>query len=172
MAESSAKRRELRMKTFPPAFIYLKFLLLFLFLFLFAGCGDGQFPVLPAKGKIVCSGKPVTSGSVTFTLIGAAGKPAAAAVGEDGSFVLSTYGKFDGAIVGKHNVQFSVPEADRTENEELDEDEGDSKTVRRKAKKGPMNSTKSDCVQMGEITVEIKASGKNDFMIELSTSGK
>ncbi len=168
MAESSTKRRELRMKTFPPAFIYLKFLLLFLF----AGCGDGQFPVRPAKGKILCSGKPVTSGSVTFTLIGAAGKPARATVGADGSFVLSTFGKFDGAIVGKHQVQFSVPEADNTENEELDEDEGASKAVRRKTKKGPMNTTKSDCVQMGEITVEIKTSGKNDFMIELTTSGK
>ncbi len=168
MAEYCTKRLELKMKTCPQAFIYLKFL----FLFLFAGCGDGQFPVRPAKGKILCSGKPVTSGSVTFTPIGASGKPARATVGADGSFVLSTFGKFDGAIVGKHQVQFSVPEADNTESEEVVSDEGASKAVRRKAKEGPMNTTKSNCVQMGEITVEIKASGSNDFMIELTTSGK
>ena len=158
------------MKTFPNTFVYFKFL--FLFLLFFAGCGDGQFPVRPAKGKILCSGKPVTSGSVTFTPISEAGKPARATVGVDGSFVLSTFGKFDGAIVGKHQVQFSLQEADNTESEELDEDEGASKAVRRKAKKGQMNTTKSDCVQMGEITVEVRASGSNDFMIELTKSGK
>jgi len=156
------------MKTFPPSFIYFKILILILF----AGCGDGQFPVRPAKGKVVCSGKPVTSGSVTFTPIGAAGKPASAAVGADGSFVLSTFGKFDGAIVGKHQVEFSVPEADNSENEELDADEGASDATRRKAKKGQMNMAKSNCVQMGEITVEVQSSGKNDFMIELTISGK
>ena len=156
------------MKTCSPTFIYLKFL----FLFLLAGCGDGQFPVRTAKGKIVCSGKPVTSGSVTFTPIGAAGKPARATVGADGSFVLSTFGKFDGAIVGKHQVEFNLPEADNTENEERDHDEGASSPIRRKAQKGQANVAKSNCVQMGEITVEVKASGSNDFMIELTTSGK
>ncbi len=158
------------MKTCPPAFIYLKFL--FLFLILIAGCGDGQFPVRPAKGKIVCSGKPMTSGSVTFTPIGAAGKPARATVDADGSFVLSTFGKFDGAIVGKHQVEFSLPEADDTENEELESGEAASEEVRRKAKKGQTNAAKSDCVQKGEITVEVRASGKNEFTIELTTSGK
>ena len=158
------------MKTFPVTFIYFKFLLLFL---LFSsGCGDGQFPVRPARGKVVCSGKPVTSGSVTFTPLGTAGKPGTAAVGDDGRFVLSTFGKFDGAIVGKHQVQFSVPESENAEDEGLEADEGDSNSMRQKAKKSEMNIAKSNCVQMGEITVEVRASGSNDFMIELTTSGK
>ncbi len=35
------------------------------------------------------------------------GKPATGVVQDDGSFVLSTYGNNDGAVVGKHQVMFS-----------------------------------------------------------------
>ncbi len=32
-----------------------------------AGCGSTDFPVRPAKGQVLCDGKPVASGSITFT---------------------------------------------------------------------------------------------------------
>ncbi len=56
-----------------------------------AGCGDGRYTVVPAQGKVVCNGQPVTVGSVSFNPIGEAGdnepgKPASATLSDDGTF--------------------------------------------------------------------------------------
>lgn len=139
------------------------------------GCGEGKFPVRPAKGKVVCGGKSVTGGSVTFMPIAAegsgaeAGKPATATVGSDGTFVLTTHERFDGAIVGKHRVQYTGPEDEQKEEDETapsSEEEPAAKPKRARAQ------DKSQCVQKGEITVEVKADGENDFTIELFPPGK
>lgn len=80
-----------------------------------AGCGSkgAEYTVAPAKGKLVCRGQPVKGGHLTFRPVqtagakaGITGKPASAEVKEDGSFVLSTYGKEDGAVVGKHEITY------------------------------------------------------------------
>jgi hypothetical protein len=74
-----------------------------------SGCGQGKFPVALAKGKVMCGGQPVTSGSVTFSPVGDSGEvgeSATATLGPDGTFVLSTNDRFDGAIVGKHTVHY------------------------------------------------------------------
>ena len=79
-----------------------------------SGCGAGSgFKVAPVKGKLTHQGQPVKGGSITFQPLGAGdakadklGKPATAQVGDDGTFVLSTYGKEDGAVVGKHRVAY------------------------------------------------------------------
>ncbi len=137
-----------------------------------AGCGNQEYPVQSARGKVVCNGKPVTSGSVLFTPMGKpnsseTGKPAVATVSSDGTFVLSTFGRFDGAIVGKHSVQYSGSEEEDAEAEPEGDDEN-IKTAKRPRKK----QSAPQCVQNGEIIVEVTASGPNDFMVELTSRRK
>lgn len=80
---------------------------------LLAGCSRGDFAVAPVKGKVLRDGKAVEGGSVTFrpvevvtTKAELKGKPASGQVNPDGTFVLSTYGVNDGAVIGKHTVSF------------------------------------------------------------------
>jgi hypothetical protein len=134
------------------------------------GCNTGQFPVKMAKGQVTCDGKPVTSGSIQFTPIGTkdgieSGKPASATVDSDGTFVLSTYGRFDGAIVGKHRVQYDAAAGDE-EGEDENDDGGETvrKSDRQKNKK-----RESTCVQTEEIILEVMANGQNNFKIELKS---
>lgn len=132
------------------------------------GCGQAPFPVKPARGKVLCDGKPVASGSILFTPIAVAGKPepgkpASATVGSDGSFVLSTFGRFDGAIVGKHRVVYSQLGED--ESDEEPESLDDDSTAKKRPKQKP---SQSSCKQEGEIFVEVLAAGPNDFTIELT----
>ncbi len=81
-----------------------------------AGCsgGDADFEVARVDGKITYEGQVVKGGSITFrpvrvvsTRPGMKGKPATAAVQDDGTFVLSTYGEKDGAVVGQHEVMYT-----------------------------------------------------------------
>lgn len=135
------------------------------------GCGGSKFPVRPCKGKVLCDGKPLASGSVTFTPISddqkiETGKQASGTLNSEGVFVLSTYGRFDGAIVGKHSVQFSGAGQEDTEEEsssEEDEDATGKSKLNRQAKK-----PKPECVQKEEIILEVTATGENDFTIELT----
>jgi hypothetical protein len=145
----------------------------------FSGCAQGKFPVAATKGKVVCNGKPVTSGSVTFSPVGEsgsleAGKPATATVGPDGTFVLSTNSRFDGAVVGKHSVQYVASEGDEEEEAEagVSPAEGSPEELAKNAERvRRQQARKSQCVQQGEITVEVKADGENDFTIELVPAG-
>ena len=87
------------------------------------GCGGSGYQVVSARGTVLCNGEPVTSGSIIFTPIAEAGqmepgKPATAGVDVDGTFVLRTYDKADGAIVGKHRVLYTPPEGEDEEEEE------------------------------------------------------
>ncbi len=80
-----------------------------------AGCDQSgaEYKVAKVKGTVSHQGKAVKGGSITFQPVavegakaGAKGKPASAEVKDDGTFVLSTYGKEDGAVVGKHRVMY------------------------------------------------------------------
>ena len=80
-----------------------------------AGCGGGtDDPATAAvSGKVTRNGQPVSGGSVMFSPRASTdrkqpGKPAAAEVGADGSFTLTTYTKGDGAVVGKHQVTYTA----------------------------------------------------------------
>ena len=133
------------------------------------GCGDGQFPVVAAKGKVVCNGQPVTSGSVSFSPVGDSGtletgKSATAAVGSDGTFVLTTYDRFDGAIVGKHNVHYVGSEG----GDEEEQSSTEEVTLTPEQMRERVARKTSQCVQAGELIVEVKADGENDFTIELT----
>jgi hypothetical protein len=79
-----------------------------------AGCSSGDFPTAPTSGRVVCEGQPVPHVMVFFeplqtgksALVGAQGRAIAA---EDGTFAISTYGKNDGAVVGRHRVRVGPP---------------------------------------------------------------
>ena len=136
---------------------------------LLTGCG-GKYPVRPTTGKVVANGQPVTSGSVTFVPIGTsgeleAGKPASGAIKPDGTFTLSTFNRFDGAIVGKHRVEYAGAEDDGSEDESGSSEET-TKSGQTAKKQTPQ------FVQKGEIIVEVKASGPNDFTIDIQSGGK
>ena len=80
------------------------------------GCGGGSDnpAVGTVSGKVTHNGQPVNGGVVQFTPgqsggKGPAGKPASGSVGADGTFKLSTYGDGDGAVIGKHKLNYAPP---------------------------------------------------------------
>jgi hypothetical protein len=142
------------------------------------GCGGNAFPVALAKGKVLCNGQPVNSGYISFIPMGDGeenGKTAAATLASDGTFTLSTYGKFDGAIVGKHKVEFTgsggedaetAAEEEEAEPESVDEPEAKAQAI------GKPQKGKNSCVQKKEIIVEVTAAGPNEFTIEINSTEK
>lgn len=79
------------------------------------GCGKSgsEYEVAPVKGKVIYNGEPVNEGAIHFQPLseaegksGITGRPATGAVLKDGTFVLSTYGEEDGAVIGKHRVRY------------------------------------------------------------------
>lgn len=146
------------------------FFLSMLLLVSFAGCDNGEFQVHPAKGTVTCNGKPVSGGSISFTPEGNSdaletGKPASATIASDGTFTLSTYGRFDGAIVGKHRVTYMGSDEEDSEESEGNSDED---IENRQAQKPAKAKAKVSCVQTKDIIIEVKGSGTNDFQIELA----
>ena len=72
-------------------------------LVLLFGCTrGGDLPTAPVSGKVTYKGKPVPSGTVMF--VPEKGPPATGEIGKDGSYSLGTYGKNDGAVLGKHKI--------------------------------------------------------------------
>jgi hypothetical protein len=73
-----------------------------------AGCGQREFMVVPVKGLVMCKGRPVTEGLVQFSPVATnnpmSGKAGAGEISEDGTFVITTYTRGDGAIVGKCRI--------------------------------------------------------------------
>jgi hypothetical protein len=67
-----------------------------------AGCSKGP-AVAPVSGKVLYNGEPLPYGSIMFQP--ASGQPAGAAIEPDGTFRLSTFSEFDGAIIGPHKVK-------------------------------------------------------------------
>ena len=73
------------------------------------GCGGSdQLPTGPVEGKVFYQGKPLEFGSVLFQP--KAGPPGRGQIQPDGSFVISTYGNGDGAILGLNKVRISCSE--------------------------------------------------------------
>jgi hypothetical protein len=117
---------------------------------LLAGCSGSDFPTAPTRGRVVCEGKPVPHVRVYFepletgqsAIVGRSGFAIAKA---DGTFVLSSYGQGDGAVIGKHRVRVGMPHPEDFPN------------------------YKCDCYLNSEvdlIEVEIKK-GKNEFELVL-----
>lgn len=120
------------------------------------GCGSGT-ATAPVSGTVSIEGHPMTGGNITFAPIGSgtnAGRPATGQVQSDGTFVLGTYAKQDGAVVGKHRVLYSPPAG------EHDQDGGEHD----EKKRGP--SSKRLVPKVEEVEVQ---AGQNQFNIELVT---
>jgi hypothetical protein len=122
------------------------------------GCSQGGYPTADVTGKVIHDGQAVTGGSLTFApMTGTVGKPASGIVNPDGSFVLATYGKRDGAVVGKHKVMYYPPAPDVEE-----EPSGDSEEH---AEQSPSKLPFSGLVpKVSEVEV---TSGSNEINIEL-----
>ena len=135
-----------------------------------AGCGGGAFEVVPAGGSVQFNGAPVSVGSITMVPVAAAGaepgKPAKAELRSDGTFELSTYGQFDGAIPGRHRVIYEGPEGE--EAEEAEEGESETETADPNARKARNTAKQRTALQVKAGTeVEVKSGSENRFVIEL-----
>ncbi len=69
-----------------------------------AGCKKSA-PVAPVSGKVLYNGAPLPYGSVMFQP--SSGQPAGGAIEADGTFRLSTFSEYDGALIGPHKVRIS-----------------------------------------------------------------
>ncbi len=76
------------------------------------GCGDGRtkFNLAKTSGTVMCDGKPVPFATVYFEPVQSdknakVGKQGIGYADQDGYYVLTTYDKDDGAVVGKHRVR-------------------------------------------------------------------
>ena len=129
-----------------------------------AGCGGGagKRPVAKVSGKVTFNGQAVTSGTVSLFPVNAAkvteaGKHGICVIQSDGSFKASTYGEFDGAIIGKHRVSYSPPSVETP----VAPEGGHAQAPPPSPYEGLVPSV---------IEVEVKA-GDNSINIELTKSG-
>ncbi|TWW08564.1 hypothetical protein E3A20_23080, partial [Planctomyces bekefii] len=116
------------------------------------------------------------SGSITLVPLAAAGaaatgkdvgKPAKAELKADGTFELSTYGQFDGAVPGRHKVIYEGPEGEEA-GEEEEAAEGETETADPNARKARKTAKPKTALQVKEGTeVEVKSGSENRFVIEL-----
>jgi hypothetical protein len=75
---------------------------------LLLGCGGGPpRPVAPVSGKVTFNGEPLPTGTLIF-MPQAGGPPATGAIGNDGSYKLTTFSDDDGAVPGTHTVMISA----------------------------------------------------------------
>jgi hypothetical protein len=85
------------------------------------GCNNNQLPVASVKGMVTHNGVPLAFGGIMFQPD--LGPPARATIQPDGTFRLSTYGKDDGAVLGRHQVRITCYESQRPGNSVKDQGE-------------------------------------------------
>lgn len=119
---------------------------------LLSGCSaGGDFPTAKTTGRVVCEGQPVPHAMVFFEPLqtgkqALVGKQGIANAEADGTFMVSTYGDNDGAVIGRHRVRVGPPRG------------------------GPPPDFRCDCVLNSEVDVtevEVKKGEKNDFELVL-----
>ena len=86
------------------------------------GCDSSPYDVAPVRGNVSVDGNPMARATIMFSPVPASrgdeappGKSAVGVINDDGSYVLRTFGKKDGAIVGEHWVtlyRMKSPDAD------------------------------------------------------------
>jgi hypothetical protein len=119
------------------------------------GCGTGA-NVAPVSGIVNMDGKPLPGGRIMFEPLASGedklvGKPAYAEIQPDGSFVLSTFGDGDGAVVGKHHP---VVFGNRVEEDPDSPNRG---------RTGPNIGV----IRMEDVTLEVVAGQQNEFTVEV-----
>lgn len=81
-------------------------LLLLVFMTCLVGCGRNHPETSEVTGKILFKGQPVPCGRICFWPKG--GRPALSEIAADGSYVLRSFEKADGAIAGEHRVSIKA----------------------------------------------------------------
>ncbi|MBA4189766.1 MAG: carboxypeptidase regulatory-like domain-containing protein [Planctomycetaceae bacterium] len=128
------------------------------------GCGEKdpnpieKQPTTPAHGTVTYKNAPLNAATVSFLSID--GKVRAHGTTDNaGKFVLSTYGKEDGAPVGKYKVVVATSNVQEIEPGVLaPEPVGGFKSL---------IPTKYSNPDTTDILLEVTAGGKNEFTIEL-----
>lgn len=125
-----------------------------------SGCDNGP-QIVPLKGKVTYKGAPLKFGSVMLQPV--AGQPATAVIEPDGTFILSTNKSGDGATVGENRVRVTsyegqAPDAKRSADTEL-------------ALGNSLIPVKYTDTTSSGIVVEVKPSGNEDLLIELTDAG-
>jgi len=76
-----------------------------------AGCGPSNPATVPVHGRVTWQGKPISQGTVAFMPVEGHDdqrrRVAAGRIESDGSYRLSTFGQFDGAMPGSYQVAIS-----------------------------------------------------------------
>jgi hypothetical protein len=80
---------------------------------LLGGCGAAPTNIAPVQGRVTLNGEPVKGGDVLF-MPTTVGKPSRGRINPDGSYSMTTKSDFDGALIGRHeveihNVEFATP---------------------------------------------------------------
>ncbi len=144
-----------------------------------AGCssGDSLPDRVDAGGTVTYNGEPVAGAQVVFRVQG--GKAATAVTGEDGRFILSTFGQQDGAIPGEHTatvvktakVEVDDPSSDPSNADTMEEAmnasakaaaEGDAPTAK------SLIPARYGNPETSELRFTVSATGSNDFSIKLT----
>ncbi len=77
-------------------------------LILVAGCSHGPEKTYPVEGLVTLDGKPLAGGSVLFDSLdpGNSGRryTARGTIDPQGRYRLSTFGRYDGAVAGRHRA--------------------------------------------------------------------
>lgn len=151
------------------------------------GCSQRaeEFTYVTVSGTVTCNGKPLTSGKITFwprapgyeemregNKGGSAGRPAIAAIQDDGTFVLSTstsYGIEDGAVVGIHRIVIDHAMKDGFDEEAEDSDELEDEWAGRKVRNPHLD--RLPCRPPRDLEVEL-VEGDSVVNIEMSGGGK
>ena len=77
-------------------------------LMMITGCGRTLPETAPVEGRVTLDGKPLTTGAIMF--FPEEGRPATGVIDADGSFRLTTFTAYDGALPGRHTVTIEADE--------------------------------------------------------------
>lgn len=86
-----------------------------------SGCGSG-YGVTPASGVVMMDGQPVPEAKVMFHPIDGGPRTSYGTTNEKGEFKVSTYGMYDGALIGRHVV--TITKVDTSSQVKVDPNEG------------------------------------------------
>lgn len=126
------------------------------------GCSERP-AVAPVSGKVTYNGKPLPYGSVGFQP--AKGQPSGAAIQPDGSFRLSTFAEYDGAIVGPHKVKVTCYSSQRPSQQA-------NKTVGEFVLGESLIPPQYTFLDQSGLTAEVPAEGADSILIELTGPAK
>ena len=147
-----------------------RYRMLFLLVVIAAGCSGPPDPrqrVVPVTGRVLFKGKPVVHARVTFLAQGAP-RQAVGETDEDGRFVLSTWGKDDGAALGEHVITVLQPRP-ATPMREVSDNEYAAAMEAQRSQRTATDGLPAHYAneKTSDLRREVTEDGPNDFDLEL-----